>query len=205
MLYIISFSSNAQTFVDDVERIAVVVIDYCVDEEGDRYNIKINNDKSSYPNEGWRLGCLEHFKNGKLRYPMKMTNECWQSVYYFINSKYKTYKLPEGDQAICKTFHQGEYRYENPAYSETTISRRKNLQIEKDGYGGTQVYKIKWTDDHKYELQAVKMSLEKDKHREKSTIAVEIIEVLNEKTYLYKAYFKDAEDSIPNFGLITRI
>ncbi|MEP5254189.1 MAG: hypothetical protein ABJQ39_03940 [Winogradskyella arenosi] len=133
---IISSYSSSQTFVDDVERVAVVVIDYCVDTNGKRFDIKINQDKSTYKHEGWQQGCLEHFKNGTLIYPMKMTNTCWQSVYYFVNSKYKTYELPAEDRVKCKEFHRGKFKYENPAYSETIIKRRVKRQIEHGGLGG---------------------------------------------------------------------
>jgi hypothetical protein len=202
---IISFCSYSQTFVDDVDRVAVVVIDYCVDNNGKRYNITINQEKSTYKNEGWQQGCLEHFKKGKLIYPMKMTDKCWQSVYYFVNSKYKTYELPEEDREKCKVFHRGKFKYENPAYSETIIKRRKRRQIEKGGLDGTQKYKINWTDDHKYRLETIKMSLNKDKHKEGNLIEVEIIEVLNHKTYLYKAHITNNDSTDIVFGLITKI
>ncbi|WP_299113680.1 hypothetical protein [uncultured Winogradskyella sp.] len=205
IIVIISSFSYSQTFVDDVDRVAVVVIDYCVDENGKRYDIVINQEKSTYKHEGWQQGCLEHFKKGELIYPMKMTDECWQSVYYFVNSKYKTYELPEEDRIKCKAFHRGKFKYENPAYSETIMKRRKKRQIEKGGLGGRQVYNIKWTDDHKYILETVKLPLEKDKHKEDNIIAVEIIEVLNEKTYLYKAVITNKGDTETIFGLITKI
>ncbi len=202
---IISFCSYSQTFVKDVDKVAIVVIDYCVDENGKRYNIKINQEKSTYKHEGWRQGCINHFKEGKLIYPMKMTNECWQSVYYFVNSKYRTHQLPEGDRSKCKVFHRGKYKYESPAYSETIMKRRKKRQIEKGGFGGRQVYKIKWVDDYRYELETIKMSLEKDKHKEGNLISVEIIEVLNDRTYLYKAQITNKEDTDIVFGLITKL
>lgn len=205
VFFIISFCLYSQTFVNDIDKVAIVVIDYCVDENGKRYDIKINQEKSTYKHEGWREGCLEHFKKGKLIYPMKMTNECWQSVYYFVNSKYKTHQLPEEDRLKCKVFHRGKYKYESPAYSETIMKRRKNRQIEKGGLGGRQVYKIKWVEDHKYELIAIKMPLEKDKHKEGNLISVEIIEVLNDKTYLYKAQITNKVDNNIVFGLITKL
>ncbi|WP_299157829.1 hypothetical protein [uncultured Tenacibaculum sp.] len=200
---IISFSSYSQIFVNDVNRVAVVVIDYCVDENGKRYDIKINQEKSTYKHKGWRQGCIENFKNGKLFYPMKMTNKCWQSVYYFVNSKYKTYQLPEEERPKCKVFHRGKFKYENPAYSKTIMKRRKNRQIEKGGLGGRQVYKIKWVNDHEYELESIKMPLEKDKHKEGNIISVEIIEILNDKTYLYKGHIKNDKNVV--FGLITKL
>lgn len=205
ILTIISFTSYSQTFVDDVDRVAVVVIDYCVDENGKRYDIVINQEKSTYKHQDWQQGCLEHFKKGELVYPMKMTGECWQSVYYFVNSKYNTYELPEKDRIKCRAFHRGKFKYENPAYSETIIKRRKNRQIEKGGISGTQKYKIKWTDDHKYQLETIKMSLDKDKHKEGNLIEVEIIEILNDKTYLYKAYISNNNNNDVVFGLITKI
>ncbi|WP_106794204.1 hypothetical protein [Aquimarina sp. Aq78] len=202
---IISFCSYSQTFVDDIDKVAIVVIDYCVDENGKQYDIKINPKKSTYKHEGWKQGCLEHFKKSELIHPMKMTNECWQSVYYFVNSEYKTYQLPEEDRSKCKVFHRGKFKYENPAYSETIMKRRKNRQIEKGGLGGRQVYNIKWIDDHKYELETIKLPLEKDKHKEGNLISVEIIEVLDDRTYLYKAQITNKEDTNVVFGLITKL
>ncbi|MDO5971053.1 hypothetical protein Q4Q35_14695 [Flavivirga aquimarina] len=202
---IVSFCSYSQTFVNDIDKVAIVVIDYCVDENGKRYDIKINQEKSTYKHEGWREGCIEHFKKGKLIYPMKMINECWQSVYYFVNSKYKKHQLSKEDRSKCKMFHRGKFKYESPAYSETIMKRRKNRQIEKGGLGGRQVYKIKWIDDHKYDLETIKMPLEKDKHKEGNYISVEIIEVLDDRTYLYKAQITNKEDTDVVFGLITKL
>lgn len=204
-IIVISFCSYSQTFVDDVDRVAVVVIDYCVDNNGKRYNITINQKKSTYKHVGWQQGCLEHFKKGRLIYPMKMTNECWQSVYYFVNSKYKTYELPKEDRIKCKAFRSGKFKYENPAYSEVIIKRNKKSQIEKGGLDGIQKYKINWTDDHKYELETIKMSLKKDKHKEGNLIDVEIIEILNDRTYLYKAYITNNDSTDIVFGLITKV
>ncbi|WP_299121390.1 hypothetical protein [uncultured Tenacibaculum sp.] len=205
LFLIIPFFTFSQTFVDDIDRVAIVVIDYCVDENGKRYNIKINEEKSTYSHNGWRLGCLDHFKKAKLYHPMKMTNKCWQSVYYFVNSKYKTYQLSKDDYVKCKVFHSGKFKYESPAYNETIIKRRKRRQIEKGGIGGRQVYKINWLNDYKYELETIKMSLEKDKHKEGGIISVEIVEILNEKTYLYKAKIINRKDSNYVFGLITKL
>lgn len=202
MFYICSYS---QIFVDDVDRVANVVIDYCVDEDGERYDIKINQEKTTYKDESWQQGCLKHFKEGKLIYPSKMTNKCWQSVYYFVNSKYKNFELPEKDREKCKIFHRGKFKYESPAYSELVIKRRKKRQIEKDGSGNKQVYKIHWTNHHTYTLETFKMSLDKDKHKVGNLIEVEIIEILNDKTYLYKGEITNDDDTKVVFGLITKL
>ncbi|GGG12545.1 hypothetical protein GCM10011344_11540 [Dokdonia pacifica] len=199
----ISSYSNAQIFVNDIDRVAVVIIDYCVNENGERYDITINQEKSSYKDEAWQKGCLDHFKKSTLLYPMKLTNHCWQSVYYFVNSIYKDYELPEQERAKCKAFHLGNFKYENPAYSETIIKRRKNRQIEK-GTSGRQVYSIEWTDDHTYILKTEKLP-SKIKHKKNTVISVEIIEVLNEHTYLCKSKRIDIEDSEIIFGLITKL
>ena len=198
--------ATSQTFVEDVDRVAIVVIDYCVNEKGERYDIEINKEKTTYQNAGYQEGCMNHFKEGKLKLPMAMVNDCWQAVYYFVNSKYKTSELPEAQRIDCKTFHKGVYAYESPAYSETTIKRRKKRQIEVGGLKkDRQVYNIKWLDDHIYELEAVAMGLEKDKHKEGNIIRVEIIEIINTNTYLYKALFTTIEDSNYAYGLITKI
>lgn len=49
------------------------------------------------------------------------------------------------------------------------------------------------------------MSLEKDKHKEGNLIDVEIIEILNDKTYLYKAYITKNDSTDIVFGLITKV
>lgn len=201
----IPFCNYAQTFVDDVNKTAIVVIDYCVDKNGKRNNITINQNKSTYKNEAWQEGCLAHFKKGVLNYPMKMTGNCWQSVYYFVNSKYKNYQLPKEDRAKCKTFHIGKFKYESPAFSETKIIRYKNRQVEIGGLGGEQVYKIKWHQDYKYQLETVKMSLAKDEHKVGNLIEVEIIEIINDKTYLYKAQISNNNSNDIVFGLISKL
>ncbi|GGI57488.1 hypothetical protein [Winogradskyella haliclonae] len=205
-LFSLNFA-NAQIFVDDVERVGIVTIDYCVDNSGKRYDININQEKSTYKDEGWQLGCLDHFKKGYLAYPQKMINECWQSVYYFVNSKYKTHELPKEDYVKCKAFHRGKFKYESPAFSDSVIKRRKKRQIEtgENISGGRQVYKINWISDHEYTLDTRRMSLIKDKHKVGNFINVEIIEVINDNTYLYKAFIKDKENDDIVFGLITKI
>jgi hypothetical protein len=49
------------------------------------------------------------------------------------------------------------------------------------------------------------MSLEKDKHKEGGLIDVEIIEILNERTYLYRAEIINDNSNNVVFGLITKI
>ena len=66
----------SQVFVNDVDKVATVVIDYCVDGKGARYDVVVNQEQSTYKDEGWQLGCVESFKKAELIYPMKMTNDC---------------------------------------------------------------------------------------------------------------------------------
>lgn len=202
-----SFCVKSQTFVKDIDRVAVVVIDYCVDKNGKRYNETINQEKTTYKDEGWKLGCLESFKKAQLVYPMKMTNDCWQHVYHFVNEELKTRSLPKNEQKKCKTFHKGKYKYHSPAYSNTKIIRRKNKQIEKSpDKDQRQVYKINWIDDHIYTLRSLKLPLEKDKHKIGKVVYVEIIEIIDEDTYVYKSYFKnDPNNKSITFGIISKL
>jgi len=186
------FSSEGQTFVDDIDRVAIVVIDYCVDTNGERFNIVLNEEKTTYKNKAWQDGCITYFKDASLMQPMAMVDDCWQAVYYFVNSKYKTYELPAVDQAKCKVFHLGEYKYESPAYNKTQILRRKHKQIEKSPIKDQrQVYAIEWLEDHIYTLTALKLPLEKDKNKVGNLLKVEIIELIGDNSYLYRASIKD--------------
>jgi len=49
------------------------------------------------------------------------------------------------------------------------------------------------------------MSLNKDKHKEGNLIEVEIIEAINDKTYLYKAHITNDDSTDIVYGLITKV
>ena len=135
-----------------------------------------------------------------------MVNENWQHVYYFVNEKYKTKTLTAKNQEYCKVFHKGNYRYHNPAYINTKIIRRKKRQIEKSpDKNQRQVYKINWVNNHIYTLETLKLPLEKDKHKIVGLIYVEIIEVIDKNTYLYKCYRTDIEDKNIIYGIISKV
>ncbi len=203
---IYSLTSYSQIFVNDIDKVAVVVIDYCVDEKGNRYNERINQEKSTYKDKGWQLGCLKNFKNSKLMYPKKMTNDCWNHVYYFVNEDLKTKSLANKEQEQCKTFHKGTYKYHNPAYINTKIIRRKKRQIEKSpDKNQRQVYGINWVDNHIYTLKTLKLPLEKDKHKVGRLIRVEIIDIIDENTYIYKSFITGIENPNVIYGLMSKV
>jgi len=204
VLLFIGSKLTAQVFVDDIEKVAIVVIDYCVDENGKTYNESVSNEKSTYTNEDWRLGCLESFKKAGLRQPMKMANQCWQYVYTFINSEYKTKKLAEEDKIKCEIFRKGIYSYDSKAYNQTKIKRKKRKQVEVSPIKNQRlVYKIDWPEDNVYTLKTLKVTLEKDKDKVGDTIHVEIIEVLDDSSYMYRANF--IGDTKYNYGVIHKI
>ena len=65
------------------------------------------------------------------------------------------------------------------------------------------VYKIDWLEDNIYTLKTLKVTLEKDKDKVGDTIHVEIIEVLDDSSYMYRANF--IGDTKFNYGLIHKI
>lgn len=196
--------SLCQTFVEDVEKVENVVITYKVDSIGKRYDVKIDSNLTTYHNVGWQKGCLEHFMNGELKYPMRMLNKEWRAVYYFVNPKYKTSSLENKDIQRCKQFRKGEFKYVDPAYNQTRILRRRKRQIEKGGYKDQrQVYKIDWTDDNKYVLTTLKLPLHRDKEKIGNRIEVEIIEILEDNSYLYRSSSSHSEKLI--FGVIKKM
>lgn len=196
--------SVCQTFVDDVEKVENVVITYKVDSIGKRYDVKIDSDLTTYHNVGWQKGCVEHFMNGELKYPMRMLNEEWRAVYYFVNPKYKTSSLENEDIQRCKQFKKGEFKYVDAAYNQTRILRRRKRQIEKEGYKDQrQVYKIDWVADNKYVLTTLKLPLHKDKEKIGNRIEVEIIEILDDNSYLYRSSSTYSDKLV--FGVIKKV
>lgn len=136
---------------------------------------------------------------------MKMTNDCWKHVYYFVNEELKIKSLAKDEKLKCRVFHKGKYRYHNPAYINTKIIRRNKRQIEKTEFKNQrQVYKIDWIDNHIYTLRTLKLPLEKDKHKIGGLIYVEIIDIIDDNTYMYKSYRTDIEDKNIVYGLISK-
>ncbi len=204
ILFLVFNTSYSQIFVDDVERVETVVIEYKVDEKGKRYDVAINKEFTTYLDKDWQLGCLDHFNNATMRFSMKMANGEWKNAYYFVNSKYKIAKLSEKDKTRCNVFRKGTYTYESLLFNNTKIIRRKRKQIEKSPEKDQrQMYKIDWLDDHIYTLTALKLPLEKDQHKIGRVIRVEIIEILDDNTYLYKSSSEDTPKVI--FGIIKKI
>jgi len=192
------------TFVNDVEKIEPIVINYRVNNEGIRENIEINNSLTTYKDESWQQGCIDHFKKGKLIAPLSMINEDWKAVYYFVNPKYKTKSLPIQDREKCKQFHTGTFAYGNITLSNVKIHRRKNRQIEKGGdKNQRQVYNIIWTDDHTYILETLKLPLAKDESKVGRIIKVEIIEIIDDNSYLYRSTVEEIEQEV--YGVIHKV
>lgn len=204
LLSFINLTIAQTTFVEDVEKVESIVISYKVDSIGKRYDLKIDEELTSFKNESWQQGCLEHFKNGKLKYPLRMLNEEWRAVYYFVNPKYKTSSLNEVDRKKCNRFKRGEYKYVSAAYNQTRILRRRTRQIEKGGYKDQrQVYRINWTEDHKYVLTTLKLPLAKDKEKIGRRIEVEIIEILDDNSYLYRSTAENTDHIV--LGVIKKV
>jgi hypothetical protein len=83
-----------------------------------------------------------------------MANQCWQYVYTFINSEYKTKKLSEEDKTKCKIFQKGLYSCGSKAYNETKIKRKKRKQFEISPIKKQRlVYEIDWPEDNIYTLK----------------------------------------------------
>jgi hypothetical protein len=102
----------------------------------------------------------------------------------------------------CEQFKTGIYKYKNVLYQDTKIKRKRKVQRE-IFKGGKQIYFIKWLSDCHYVLTYKRMTEPRLKHLIGKEIDVEIIDFLDDGSYVYKskANFEEKID----FGIIKKL
>ncbi|WP_418637661.1 hypothetical protein [Winogradskyella sp.] len=189
-------------FVDDVKSIEYVTVNFCVNDEAKISEVTILQDKTTYENE-YNIEQLRQYLLGVQYYPdSKLRNNCYDSTFEFINSTYEKKSLNKDECNACEKFKTGIYKYKNILYQDTKIKRKRKVQRE-IFKGGKQIYYIKWISDCHYVLTYKRMTEPRLKHLIGKEIDVEIIDVLDDGSYVYKskANFEEKTD----FGIIKKI
>ena len=189
-------------FVEDAKSIEYVTVNFCVNNEAKISDVTIVADKTTYENKN-TIEQLRQYLLGVQYYPdSKLINNCYDSTFEFINHKYENKTLNEEECEACEKFETGIYKYQHVLYQDTQIKRKRKIQRE-IFKGGKQIYFIKWYSNCHYVLIYKKMSEPRLKHLIGNEIDVEIIDVLDDGSYVYKskANFEEKTD----FGIIKKI
>ena len=189
-------------FVEDVKSIEYVTVNFCVNDEAKISEVTIIPEKTTYENE-YNIEQLRQYLLRIQYYPdSKLKNNCYDSTFEFINNTYQNKSLNEEECNTCQKFKTGIYAYKNPLYKDTKIKRKRKVQKE-IFKAGRQIYYIKWISNCNYVLIYKKMTEPRLKHLIGKEIDVEIIDVLDDESYVYKskANFKEKID----FGIMKKI
>ena len=189
-------------FVEDVKDIEYVTVNFCVDNDAKISEVTIVKEKTTYENE-YNIEQLRQYLLGVQYYPdSKLKNNCYDSTFEFINYEYENKSLNETECKACEKFKTGIYQYKHVLYRDTKIKRKRKVQRE-IFKGGKQIYYIKWISDCHYVLTYKKMTEPRLKHLIGKEIDVQIIDVLEDGSYVYrsKTNFEEKVD----YGIIKKV
>lgn len=181
-------------YVDDVETIEIVTVEFCVNDEAKIDKVTVLPEQTTYFSEE-TIEELKEYLLGIQFYPeSKLRNDCHSSTFEFVNYKYQNASIPDSESHKCHKFKTGKYEYADLRYKDVKISRTKSKQIEK-GKTFKAKYKVTWPSPCEYNLTYTWVREAENKPLLGKTIHVKIIGVL-ENSYIYTAILEDRPQSI---------
>lgn len=191
-----------QFFVNDVENIAYITMNICEDADAKISSVTLVEAKTTYANDSY----IQHIRKqllGLQFYPdSKFKNTCYDITYSFINNKYKKKKLNEEECNACVKFKKGRFTYENPMLSEILIER--NRKVQKEIYKEYKsVFSIEWISNCSYIMTYKKSTRPRMKHLKGEQIYVDIIDVLEDGSYVYRSEASFRKETY--FGVLKKI
>ncbi len=189
-----------QFYVDDVDVVEFVTLNYCIDKNGKTKQVTVVPEKTSYKNSENIKAIVKYRKNIIQLPDSKLRNNCYDYTFNFVNKKYQNIHLDVNKYSNCERFKQGIFKYKSLVYPNTTIERTKDFQIERDDKWFAK-YKIEWETPTKYILTYLEVSDEQSKYLLGEKIYVEIIDILENGDYVYKSNLLNRTF---NFGVISK-
>lgn len=181
---------NAQVqdefFVNDVDNIDLLTVNFCVDNYGKTSSVTVIPEKTTYKNQENIKKVVEYRKSIEYYPNSKLRNNCYDYIFKFINSKFKDKKLDNSKISKCLEFKNGTFKYNDGSYSDIIIERDEKFQIEKNQSDFSK-YKIEWTDETNYILTYLEVSNKNLDSLIGEKIYVEIIDILEDGSYVYKS------------------
>lgn len=202
MSYLVSAQVQKNFFVEDANGVDFVRVSYCVNNEAKIDEVKVIPEMTTYKNniviEELKIYLLsiEYYSDSKLK------NNCYKTTFTFINSKYENDLENNKKLKIKSSYLKGNYKYKNPVYQGTKIKRGKRKQRE-IGVKYKQIYFIEWLSDIKYKLVYKRMTEKRFKHLIGNEIIVNIIDILPDNSYVYKAKADQNQSAV--YGVIKKV
>jgi len=192
LLFYLNISAQIQDefFVNDVNSIELLTVNFCVDNLGKTSSVVIIPEKTTYKNQE-NIAQVVAYRKGIEYYPdSKLRNNCYDFIFRFINARFENKKLEESKVSKCREFKNGIFKYNDGAYSDIIIERDEKFQIEKNQNDFSK-YKIDWINDTNYMLTYLELSDKNLQYLIGEKIHVEIIEILEDGSYVYKSNLLD--------------
>ncbi len=194
IFFLISLNSNAQIqqefYVDDATNVELLTVNFCIDNIGKTSSVTIIPEKTTYKNQENIRQVVEYRKSIEYYPDSKLRNNCYDYTFRFINKKFENKKLDSLKIPQCELFRNGTFKYDDGSNSGITIERNNETQIEKDK-NKTSKYKIEWTNDTNYILTFIEVSDKQSEYLIGEKIYVEIIEILENESYVYRSNLLD--------------
>ena len=194
LLLLLSLNINAQIqqefYVDDATNVELLTVNFCIDSIGKTSSVTIIPEKTTYKNQENIRKVVEYRKNIEYYPDSKLRNNCYDYTFRFIDRKFENKKLDSLKIPKCKLFRNGTFKYNDGINLETIIDRINETQIEKSN-DETSKYKIDWTNDTNYILTYIEVSTKESEYLLGEKIYVEIIEILDDESYVYKSNLLD--------------
>ncbi|HCS19036.1 MAG TPA: hypothetical protein DIW47_00480 [Bacteroidetes bacterium] len=194
-----SYSQNIY-FVKDVENISYLKIRFCLDSNGRVDSIGVMKDQSDYKNQAVIDEIL--FKLGKVVLPDtgSVRNNCHIETFIFINQALQYSSLKPEEFKQLETFKTGKFKYIGAIYDSSLIVRTEKEQLETTGNNKSR-FEITWIEPNIYILKFVEMGMPGWENTIGETMAVEIIKIIDPKTYVYRSLLFNQ----PAYGIIQKI
>jgi len=179
-----------QYFVNDSKNVEVLSVNCCVDSFGNVSSVTIIPEKTTYKNKEKIEEVIEDLKNIYYFPDSEQRNECNEYNFIFINPKYENMKLDPLKVSKCYELRKGTYKYADGSFPEVTIIRNDEFQTEKN-QKQTTTFKIEWPNNTNYILTYFKGSNKRLDFFIGRKIYVEIIDILSDGNYVYRATLTD--------------
>jgi len=192
LLFLISTISYSQIsdafYVEDVNSIEYVTVNFCVNESGLINDIKLLQKMTTYKNEMALEKITNYLKGFQYNSDSGMTNNCIDFTFLFINKKYKNSVLDESDYSKCTEFKIGKFKYKDVRFLDARLHRNKKIQRE-DSNDLKAKFKITWNNPCEYDIQFLKVKRKENQYLIGAIMKTKIIGLLS-NSYMYKTVFK---------------
>lgn len=206
LLFILAFSIiscnehkriKTEYYVTDVEVVEYLTVNYCVSENGKSQSVSIVPEKTTYNNQEIINKILLQ------KYPTSshMNGNCYDYTYRFINKKYENKILSKTDCEKCAGFKTGNFKYVNVLYPNKLITRTDSTEISRSEDSEI-VCTISWQSPCEYSLTYISGSDSKYDFIIGKTAKVQIIDILPNGDYVYKASLLDEP---PLIGVLRKL